>query len=290
MSTNAADFPASSIATAAAEAPRLASAYDANVLREQMAILRRESAVRAKAEREIVAEHEAATQAATAAADAALASTKKKHLTEIESARREHGAVLQKADAFAVAELKKLDDARQARAKLLQAACSKQVAELKEEAQFAGMAANEVAKTKSKQPLAIFAKGESEIGRAVAQLEEAVATSAKQLAKRGVTVVEPADAEGESTTETPADLPDEPLKQLGSLRDAAIEQAKAIAALPAVKQAFSGGLQGAVIAGPIALAFAAAAGGFFALASVDMVLRAGIAGGVAAVLLGGGLG
>ena len=289
MSTNAPDSPALLVADQADGPPsQPPSAYDATVLREQLAVLRREAAVRAKAEREITAEHEAATQAATSTADAALASTRKRYAVEIETARREHAAVLQKADAFAATERKKLDDARQARAKSLQAACAKKLADLKEEADFAGMAANETAKARLKQPVIAFAKAEGEIGRTVAQFDEAVAAAAKQLAKRGVKIATPG---AEEPAPPPAeDLPEDPLKEMATLRDAAVAKAKAIAGLPAVKQAFSGGLQGAVIAGPLLLAVAAAAGGFFALGSLGLVMQAAIAGGVAAVILAGGLG
>jgi hypothetical protein len=289
VSTNAPDSPAAPIAvTADGPQPQPASAYDAPVLREQMAILRRESATRAKAEREITAEHETATEAATSSATAALASTRKKYAAEIETARREHAAVLQKADAFATTELKKLDDARQARAKSLQVACAKKVADLKEEADFAGMAANETAKAGLKQPVIAFAKGESEIGRTVAQLDEAVAAAAKQLAKRGVKSAAPVADEPASIP--PEELPADPLKELATLRDAVVEKAKAIAGLPAVKQAFSSGLQGAVVAGPLVLAAVAAAGGFFALGSLGLMMQAAIAGGAAAMILAGGLG
>jgi hypothetical protein len=278
VSTNAPDSPALLVADQADGPPsQRPSAYDATVLREQMAILRREAAVRAKAEREITTEHEAATQAATSTADAALSSTRKRYAAEIETARREHAAVLQKADAFAATERKKLDDARQARAKSLQVACAKKVADLKEEADFAGMAANETAKARLKQPVTAFAKAEGEIGRTVAQLDEAEAAAAKQLAKRGVKIATPV---AEEPAPPPAeDLIEDPLKEMSTLRDAAVEKAKAIAALPAVKQAFSGGLQGAVIAGPLLLAASAAAGGFFALGSLGLVMQAAVAGG-----------
>ena len=291
MSTNAPDSPgALHDAPADDHAPRPAAAYDANVLRMQLAILRREAAARAKAEREITAEHEAATQTAISSADAALGATRKKYSVEIEATRREHAALVQKADAFAATELKKLDDARQARGKSLQVACAKKLVDLKEEADFAAMAANETAKSKSKLPLVAFAKGEGELGRSVAQLDEALAAAAKQLAKRGVKIAALADADAELAAAPADDMPADPLKELAALRDAAGEKVKEIAGLPAVKQAFSGGLQGAVVAGPLVVAAAAAAGGYFALGSLDLTTRAGIAAGVAAVLLGGGLG
>ena len=183
MSTNAPDSPgALHDALADDHAPRPAAAYDANVLRMQLAILRREAAARAKAEREITAEHEATTQAATSSADAALGATRKKYSVEIEATRREHAALVQKADAFAATELKKLDDARQARGKSLQVACAKKLVDLKEEADFAAMAANETAKSKSKLPLVAFAKGEGELGRSVAQLDEALAAAIEATA------------------------------------------------------------------------------------------------------------
>jgi len=274
---------------AAGAAPRPPSAYAPGVLREQMALLRRESAVRAKAETEITAEYQTARDETSSAAAAALDATRKRHAAEIEATRRKHAEVVREAEAFLATNRKKLDADRQARAKNHQVTCAKKVADLKEEADFATMAATSVAKDRAKQPLVSFAKGEGEVGRAAAQFDEALSAAGKQLAKRGVPVTEPAAFEEGAAAEA-ADLPDDPLQKLLALRDAAAEQANEIAGLPAVKQAFSSGLQGAVVAGPLALAAAAAAGGFFGLSGMDIATRAAIAGGAAAALLVGGLG
>jgi DNA segregation ATPase FtsK/SpoIIIE, S-DNA-T family len=259
-------------------------AYDPTVLRDQMAVLRRESATRATAENEIVAEFEATAAAARAEAEQALSATRRKATAEIEATKREHAAVRQKADAFLAAERKKLDDARAVRAKSLQAGCGKKLVDLKEDVEFQNLSATSVHKDRLKQPLIAFAKAEKEVARSLGQLDEAVAASARLLAKRGVKDVvaaaehESAAAAGES----------DPLAALAAARDAAKTQADAIANLPAVKQAFSSGLQGGVIAAPIVLALAAAAGLFFAL-PLELGLKAAVAGGTAGLLLLGGL-
>ena len=121
----------------------------------------------------------------------------------------------------------------------------------------------------------------------LAQLDEAVAQSARLLAARGAKgATEPQAAAG---SEAAAETTTNPLAALAAARDAAVEQLKAIGDLHAVKAAFSGGLQGGVIAGPLVAAVALAAGLFF-LVPGDMMLKAGVAGGVAAVVTGLGLG
>ena len=287
MSTDPADSVAA--ITAAAPAPCARSAYTPGVLREQMALLRRESALRAKAEQDIAAEHAAALDQTASAAEAALAATWQRHTAEIEAARREHAAVVHKAETFLAAERKKLDDGRQARVKSLQAACARQVAELEEEAEFAALAASSVAKDKAKQPLVAFAKGEGEIARTVALFDEALAAAGKQLARRGVNPGGAAPADEATGAEASPAVVD-PLQELALLRHAATEQAKKIADLPALRWAFSGGLQGGVIAGPFVLAAALAAGCFFGLAGMEMATRTAVAGSAAAAALVGGLG
>jgi S-DNA-T family DNA segregation ATPase FtsK/SpoIIIE len=261
-------------------------AYDPSVLREQMAVLRREAATRAKAEDEIVAEYDTTVADARATADKAVATTRRKYATEIEATKREYAAVRQKAEAFLAAERKKLDDARGARAKSLEVACGKKLADLKEDVEFQNLSATSVHKDRLKQPLVVFAKGEKELARALGQLDEAVAAAARLLTKRGVKDV-PALPEATSE-ETPAHDA-EPLAALAATRDAAERQLQEIMELPAVKRAFSGGLQGGVVAAPILLAVAAAVGLFLTL-PLSVGLGAAIAGGVAGVLLLGGLG
>jgi len=264
-----------------------APAYTAPVLRDQMAILRRESAVRAAAENEITTEHNDETAAAREAADKAVAATRKKYTAEIEATQREYATVVQKADAFLAAERKKLDDARQAKAKSITNSGAKQLADLQEEEGFDKLRENETRKQRVQQPKLGHAKAENEIARMLAQLDEAVAQSARLLAARGAKgATAPQAAAG---SEAAAETTTNPLAALAAARDAAVEQLKAIGEVPAVKAAFSGGLQGGVIAGPLVAAVALAAGLFF-LVPGDMMLKAGVAGGVAAVVAGLGLG
>lgn len=281
MSTNAPPFPATGAAEAAVE-KSAASAYHPEVLREQLAILRREAATRAKAENEIVAEHDAETAQTRSAADKALAATRHKHTGEIEAARREHAAVIQKADAFEAAERKKLDEARRARAKSLETGAAAKIQDLKEQEGFDALQAAETGKDRLKQPLVAFAKADKEIGRHLGQLDDALAAAGRLLAKLGATV--PAAASGEAADVGEAG---EPVAALAAAGQAVQDQLKAMGELPAAKQAFSGGLRGLVIGGPVVLGAALAAGAFFGLAAP---LNLAVAGAVGALVAGGGLG
>jgi energy-coupling factor transporter ATP-binding protein EcfA2 len=261
--------------------------YTPDVLREQIAILRRESAVRAKAENEITAEFEEETARILKESEKALTSTRAKYDNELQVTRREYQKLLEKADAFLAAEQKKLNDGRDARAKALSAACAKVLSELQDDEGFDKLRENESRKTRGQQPKTAASKSEKELARSLAQLDDAVAQSVKVLASYGVkevpeSVDEPADG-------APADLGDNPLAAVAQAATAAAERVSTIAGLPSVKKAFSGGLQGAVIAGPIVGGLAAAAALFF-LIPADIVLKAGIAGGTAVVILGGGIG
>jgi DNA segregation ATPase FtsK/SpoIIIE, S-DNA-T family len=284
VSTNASADPTSDVTADPGAAAGSPPAYHPDVLREQLAILRREAAARAQGEREIASEHEQETAAARAAADKALAATRKKYAAEIDSTKREHAAVLQKVEAFEASERRKLDEGRAARAKSLETAAAVKTKDLREEEGFEAMQAKETSKDRLKQPAAGFAKAEKEVGRSLGQLDEAVAAAQKLLAKRGVT---PAPAAGAAVAAA-ADVAD-PLAALGAARDAAQEQLAAMTDLPAAKRAFSGGLQAATIGGPIALAAALAAGIFFGL-PLDPTTTLAAAGGAAAAVLAGGIG
>ena len=69
-------------------APQARSAFHPDVLREQIAVLRREAGSRSKAEQAIADAAEAAVTAIQAEADRALADTRAKHNAEIEAAKR----------------------------------------------------------------------------------------------------------------------------------------------------------------------------------------------------------
>ncbi len=272
-----------------APAAGVPAAYDPDVLREQMAILRRESAARAGSENEITAEHEKAVARTQSEAERSLAATRKQRTAEIEAATKEYAAVLQKADAFLAAEQKKLDDGRQARAKAIAADAARKLKDLQDDEGFDKLRENEQRKTRGQQPKLLAAKAEKDMARGLGQLDELVRQSAKRLAGRGMKGV--ADAAPDDA-ESIAEPPENPLAALTAVREAAEQQVAALADLPAVKAAFSGGLQGAVIAGPLVAALAAAAGLFFVVPG-DLGLQLAVAGGTAAAIavagLGGGL-
>jgi energy-coupling factor transporter ATP-binding protein EcfA2 len=268
----------------------VAGAYDADVLRELMAILRRESAARAQAENDITAEHEDEVTQIRKEAKQALEATRAKYETEIDVTRREYARVLEKADAFLSAEQTKLDDLEQTRASLIIGHCNRALGELHDDEGFDKLREGESRKTRGQQPKLVALKAEKELLRGLARLDEAVAQSARFLTTHGVKEI-PAEA-GESADSGVAEPSEEsienPLASLAAATTAAGEQASAMGELPAVTRAFSGGLQGAVIAGPIVGALVAAVGLFFVLPG-SIGLRAGVAGGAAVVILAGGL-
>jgi ABC-type multidrug transport system fused ATPase/permease subunit len=278
QATNADDAAAASAPTAA---------YASEVLRELMAILRRESAVRAQLEEEITGEHDAEVTRVVEEATKALAAIRTKYESEIESSRREYASVLAKADAFLAAEQKKLIDLRDTKAKSINGHCSRVLAELHDDEGFDKLREGESRKTRGQQPKIAAAKAEKELARGLAQLDEAVAQSTRFLVAHGV-------KDPPTATEVPSgadalDPGEAPLAAVAAAGGAALEQATAIHETPDVKRAFSGGLQGAVIAGPIVASLALAIGAFFLMPG-SMGLKAGAAGGAAVVILAAGLG
>jgi hypothetical protein len=258
--------------------------YTPDVLREQIAILRRESAVRAKAENEITGEFEEETARILKESEKALTATRAKYDNELQVTRREYQKLLEKADAFLAAEQKKLNDARDARAKALNAGCARILSELQDDEGFDKLRENESRKNRGQQPKAAASKSEKELARSLAQLDDAVAQSVSLLTTRGVKDVP--EGGDEPFEAAPADTP---LAAVAQAAMAATEQVAAIADLPSVKKAFSGGLQGSVIGGPIVGGLVAAAALFFLMPG-DIGVRAGIAGGAAALIIGAGIG
>ena len=212
--------------------------YHPDVLREQMTILRREAATRARSESEIQAQHEAATTAARESADRRLAATRQKHAAEIDATKQKHAAVLRQAEDFRAAEQKKLDDSRTARTKALKAACAQQVQELQEEEDFEQMRFNEVVKSKATEPQQAAAAAEQKLAVAFAELNEAAAVAAKRLAAWGV--------KPSADAAEPANESGSPLERILAARDAAVSTARAILDDPDAKSALAGGLMGAL--------------------------------------------
>jgi S-DNA-T family DNA segregation ATPase FtsK/SpoIIIE len=259
------------------------SAYDRDLLRTQIERLRQEAARRAKLENEIRIEHETATSQTRAAAEAALAATREKYAAEIAATEREYATVRERTNASAAAEQKKLDEQRKTMTAQITKACEKQIGASKEEDQFEEGSFREVFKEQRKQPLKVYAKGEKDVARVVATVADAEAKVASFLQGRKVampTADEPADA-GVSGPDT--------LAALEAARAEAEERKGAIVDLKAAKTAFSGGLQGAAVALPLVLGIGAAVPAYL-FTPGDLGLKAGIAGAVAAVLAGGGIG
>jgi len=278
VSTTAPDSP-----PPAPPAPPVSRSYDRDLLRDQVGILRREAATRARLENEIQAEHEAAVTHIRDKAAAALASTNAKYAGEIEATKREYATVLQKADAYLKAEQKKLDDQRAAMQVKIGRECDHLVQQAKEEDQFEEGSFREVHKEKKKDPLRLFARAEKEVVRSVEQVGETVARVNGFLKTCGV---EAPAADGGEDAAAPED---DVLATFEATKTAVQDKAQAILDLPAAKTAFGGGLQAAAVAGPIVGGIAAAAAAFF-LVPGDAGLRAGIAAGAAAVLAAGGIG
>jgi energy-coupling factor transporter ATP-binding protein EcfA2 len=264
-----------------------ASAYDRDLLRQQMEILRRESAVRGRLENEIAAEHEAEVSQTRTEAESALAAAQRKYATEIEATRREYAAVVAKTKATAEAERKKLDEQRAKFAAALDNELKKQQAKLKEDDDWDAAQERTTHKERRKQPALLFAKDDKALKRSVDQVAEAVAAATARLSAVRAATIEPApDA-------APLPVGGDLLASMESLRGQAVEQAKAIAILPAAAKAFAGSARSIAIGLPIVVAALAGggtfAGMFFALGPQALVTAAGAAGAAFVVIAVGGV-
>jgi energy-coupling factor transporter ATP-binding protein EcfA2 len=264
------------------------NAYDRDLLRSQIQILREASATRARLEKEIISEHEQETGRTKSEADAALAATRKKFTAAIEATKQEYAAVLQKTKALAASEQKKLDDQRQVLTASITKTADKEAHQAREDDQFETGSAREVFKEKRKDPARLFAKAEKDIARVASQLAECETRTAEFLTTRGVP-----PAEAAASTDEPQPAGADVLAALESLRAAAVSKAQEILGLSAAKRAFGGGPTAAATILPVLLGLAAAAGVFFVVPGdleESLGLKLGIAGGVAAVLAGAGIG
>ena len=159
------------------------SPYDRDVLRSQMEALRREAAVRAKLEHEIVAEHDEARAATEKSAREKLAATTQKYTRDIEAAKREYATVLQQIAGQAAAEQKKLDDQRKAFAATILRTAATQQSQLKDDDQYEDASFREICTEKRKDPVRLFAKSEKDLGRTLAHLDEADQKTLQALAR-----------------------------------------------------------------------------------------------------------
>jgi S-DNA-T family DNA segregation ATPase FtsK/SpoIIIE len=215
------------------------SAYHPDVLRDQMAVLRRASAARAKAEMEIEAAHETARAAARDHAERALAASRQKHAAEIEATRRKHADVKRQAEEFRAAKQKELDDERQAKTKAIKGAYSQKVDDLNETETFEQIRFKEVMKSKAPEPQQAAHALEQKLSAALAQVRETGAAALKQLAAWGVK-----GADASATAVATAADQKSPVEAILSARDAVVAVANAIKADEGAKAALSGGIRG----------------------------------------------
>ena len=262
------------------------NAYDPGVLRSQIDRLRRAAATRAAEEREIVTEHDAETTATHRESKAELARTTQKFDSQIDALRREYTAVVQKTQAVAAAEQKKLDDQRQALTDSIRKKAHKQEQQSKEDDQFESSSIREVYKEKRKDPARLLAKGEKDLAGSLSQVLQASTKAAEYLAARGLPAAD--DAAGDAD---PLPTGKEALAELEKLKAAALAQANDIHGLNAAQRAFGGGLKAAVFGIPVVAGLAAGAAAFFLLPETladTLELKGGIAAAVAVILAAGG--
>jgi energy-coupling factor transporter ATP-binding protein EcfA2 len=250
-----------------------------------MLLLRHAAARRAKLEREIVDEHDAERERTSVEADERLAATRRKYAADIAATRQEYEAVVAKTKAAAETERGKLDDQRAKLAAAIDAEFTKQQAKLKEDDDWDAGQDKNVFKEKRKQPALQCAKDEKALGRAAAQIAEAVGAARAKLDAWGIAAAEaPAGAE-------PVPAGAELVATVDALGTQALEQAKAIATLPAAVKAFAGGTKQAALAVPIILGVLVGGGAFVGLAfasGLGMPLAAAVAAVLAALIGGGG--
>jgi len=259
--------------------------YDRDLLRTQMEILRRESAVRARLENEITAEHQTERSTAQVDADRNLKTTREKYTREIEATKKEYATLLQRVAAQAAADQKKLDEQRKAYAATIARTWEKQDRQLKEDDQFEESSYKEVFKEKRKDPVRRFMKAEKDLGRMAGEFDEADAASQKALAGWGVAVPTADDAAAAAEAPANADV----LAVLEQLRTAIVEQAKALGGLKTARTAFAGGTMAAAVVLPVLLGLLAAAAAFFTVPG-EQSTKLGAAGAAALLLAGGGTG
>jgi len=256
------------------------TAYDRDLLRDQILRLRKAAAARSHLEQEITLEHEKETMAARKHADTEISALEDRYSDESDALRREHASVIEKADAEALAERSKLDAQRKGFAATIDRNWEQQQEQLKGDAQFDDNSAKEVFKDKRKEPGTTLQRTEKSLAAIAAQLGEADARSLQFLKDQGLAAALPAlpnnpPAEQDSpTSNEPASakaaaepLPTgaELLTLLEQLRGTVANQTTALLGLKSVATAFSGGTKAAVIVLPILLGIVSAVMTYFLL-------------------------
>ncbi|NDC62576.1 MAG: hypothetical protein EBZ59_00990, partial [Planctomycetia bacterium] len=279
--------------------PRGPPAYDRDLLRAQIDILRRASAERAKLEVEIRDEHDKETAAARNEAKKGIEATRAKYEREIEAARREYAAVLERLDAQAAAEGTKLDQQRDTLSAQIGRNASRHEAKLQEDDQFDEGQEREVYKEKRRDPVRLCDRSEKKLAKDSSEVDEAETRCLRFLAACGVKPPSPAAEPGAPAPDGDAPLPDGPdvLKVVETLSKAIADRTGSLGTLKSVRRAFAGGTQAAAIGLPLLGGIAAGAAAFFLLPpsgpAVDVGARAipaaAAAGGVSVIGLGAGL-
>jgi len=288
------------------------TAYDRDLLREQILRLRKAAATRNQLEQEITTEHEKETTAARQHADAEISVLEETHARESDALRGEHAAVIEKADAEALAERSKLDTQRKGFAATIDRNWEQQTEQLKGDAQFEDNSAKEVFKDKRKEPGTTLQRTERSLANIATQLGEADTRSLQFLKDHRIkdlgistpsTTLPTPPAAGAEATESTESAPvavagAEPLPTgadlltlLEQLYGNVASQTTALLKLKSVATAFSGGTKAAAIALPILLGIVSAVAAYVLLAgNSNTKATAALAAFAAVTVVGIGLG
>ena len=148
------------------------NAYDRDLLRTQIDILRRAAALRSRLENEISIEHEAATSHASTHAEQLLAVIKTKYKSDTSVTQKEYEAVVQQLNAAATADQQKLELQRTIRLAEIVRQHESKHKKLEEDYQFEEGSYKEVYKDKRKQPVKQFLAAEKELAKTTSQIDE----------------------------------------------------------------------------------------------------------------------
>ena len=146
--------------------------YDADVLRSQLAILRKAAADRSAQEKAIRSAYDSAVQTAATEQRTATDSLQQERAAEIESLKKEYADKLAHLAAKVAAERTKLDEQRAQAATQITRQADAQEKKLHDDDQFEETQAREVAKEKKKKPQRLFLKSEQELGKIAGALED----------------------------------------------------------------------------------------------------------------------
>jgi energy-coupling factor transporter ATP-binding protein EcfA2 len=213
------------------------SDYHPDVLREQMTVLRREAAVRSKAEAAIADAYESAVEAIQKATDQALVETRARHAGDIDAARRKHDEVRRQVERWRATEQAKVDEHLKSKTREFVKKCEEAVTELQEEEVFEEVRFKEVVQARMQEPKKAARSLEQKLVHALAQLDKDGAAVAKQLASWGIKE-EPAAAGGGLAAEGT------PLERITGAAEAVAALAAGILGDADAKRALGGGISG----------------------------------------------